>query len=352
MKPLVSIQYLRALAAISVVAFHACQWIQPSMPFSVGAAGVDVFFVVSGFIMWTTTNLSPLRPGAFLLRRAVRTLPLYWLATLALALAIALYPPLIPTVRLEPGHLLASLLLIPHTDPAGQPFPLLAAGWTLIYEALFYLVFAAALWLQPANRLAFLAVCLLTVIGLGLAYLPAYPLIANPLLLEFLAGALLGRAWLAGRVPDRPTALGLIAVALAVLAWQQVIGSRGDLMRPLWWGGPAALIVAGAVGLEQAGGLVRAPWAQRPLRRLGDASYSIYLCHPMAVGLVAATLGPQNPAVFLPVAITAALVLGLLCHQRIERPLLGWLRARLLSPAALSAPGLPAGPAPPPPQRP
>ena len=67
-RPLLSIQYLRALAALSVVAFHACQWAK--IPFDIGSAGVDVFFVISGFIMWRTTSGTGVGPLAFLRKRA------------------------------------------------------------------------------------------------------------------------------------------------------------------------------------------------------------------------------------------------------------------------------------------
>ena len=84
MRRLASIQILRAAAALSVALFHACQWSQ--IDFAVGAAGVDVFFVISGFVLWTACETRPITPGAFLLARAQRILPLYWIATLAVAI--------------------------------------------------------------------------------------------------------------------------------------------------------------------------------------------------------------------------------------------------------------------------
>src|SRR5580658_5421280 len=140
---LLSIQALRALAATAVVAYHALQW--GSGGFDVGRAGVDVFFVISGFIMWRVTSGRDVTPGAFLWRRVTRVAPLYWLTTLAVLAAALVWPGFLPEVRPGWRHLALSLAFIPHLDPRGLPFPTLPPGWTLDYEALFYLTFAAAL---------------------------------------------------------------------------------------------------------------------------------------------------------------------------------------------------------------
>src|SRR5246127_1178159 len=91
-----SIQYLRGIAAFAVVCFHAFQWTNVAgltpTDFPTGAAGVDVFFVISGFVMWVTTDRDPPKPLEFLRRRAVRILPPYWLFTL-LAAVLALTLP-------------------------------------------------------------------------------------------------------------------------------------------------------------------------------------------------------------------------------------------------------------------
>src|SRR5665213_2393583 len=97
MKPLSSIQYLRAGAALAVVAYHALQWLGGG--FDVGRAGVDVFFVISGLIMWTVTAGREVSPGAFLWRRFTRVAPLYWLASLGVAGMAVIWPALLPPVH-------------------------------------------------------------------------------------------------------------------------------------------------------------------------------------------------------------------------------------------------------------
>jgi hypothetical protein len=151
-----SIRTLRGLAALLVVGFHAAE--KAGLSFKVGAIGVDLFFVISGFIIWVVTAQRPATPGTFLLNRAIRVVPLYWTITLLVAGLALLVPSLLASRVLDPARLLASLLFIPHLDAAGMPWPLLAPGWTLNHEAFFYLVFAAGLLLpRPARALALTA---------------------------------------------------------------------------------------------------------------------------------------------------------------------------------------------------
>ena len=79
MKTLYGIQYFRAFAALAVVVFHAAE--KTGEHFAIGAAGVDVFFVISGFIMWVISDRRPMTPQGFLLERIRRHRALYWLAT-------------------------------------------------------------------------------------------------------------------------------------------------------------------------------------------------------------------------------------------------------------------------------
>ena len=126
-KPIHSIQWLRAAAALAVLAFHLSLHLEQT--WALGAAGVDVFFVVSGFIMWTVTAREQ-SPAAFMMNRIVRIAPLYWTATSVMVFgALA---GLFPSVVLTAGHVAGSLLFVPHVSPSnGQVWPLLVQGWTL-----------------------------------------------------------------------------------------------------------------------------------------------------------------------------------------------------------------------------
>ena len=333
MKTVLSIQYLRAAAALSVVLFHTFQCVNDG--FAVGAGGVDVFFVISGFVLWTVIAERPISPGVFLYRRAVRVVPLYWAATLALAVLVLAAPKALPQVRFGWAHLAQSLLFIPHNDLVGDPFPLLPVGWTLNYEVILYLVMALALLAPRVWRLWAITILLLGVTSIGFIHPPFYRLFANPRLLQFAAGAWLGRAWLAGRLPGRVIGWVLLVVGFDLFAAQQVLRLHApdmiillDLWRPFLWGIPAFLIVAGAVSVEAAGGLI----ASRGLRILGDGSYSLYLCHWVVIALIARMVPTTQPWLFVPVAVGGAVAVGLLCRQVVEKPLLARLGARRSAP--------------------
>jgi exopolysaccharide production protein ExoZ len=332
MKTLLSIQYLRGAAALAVVLFHALQW--ESGGFEVGRAGVDVFFVISGVIMWWVTAERPIGPGTFLWRRVTRVAPLYWLATLGVAAGALISPTFLPEVLLGWRHLALSLAFIPHFDPRGRPFPLLPPGWTLTYEAIFYLVFAAALLVPKRRRLLGVASALFAIVAAGfLLSDPAYLLGANPMLLEFAVGVWLGKLYETERLPGRTWGFTLAALGVGAFAILEATGFINELWRPLLWGVPAALIVAGALSLEARGAVIRSP----ALKTLGDASYAIYLVHLPATALVAHTLGYDRPWLFIPVAMAASIAAGLICRAWVEKSLLALLRGRRIGPVAAAA---------------
>lgn len=316
MKTLNSIQYLRAVAALGVVVFHACQW--RGLNFNIGRAGVDLFFIISGVIMWRVTGERESTPRAFLWRRVTRVAPLYWLVTLVVAAAVWLRPQFLPNVSPRLEHLLLSLAFIPHLDPFGSPFPLLPPGWTLDYEALFYLVFAAALFAPRRRQGAIVCGALLSIIAAGVILPdPIYTLIANPLLAEFAVGV--GIALLAEHraLPGPIGGLVLLSLGVVLLVIPAALGLFSELGRPFIWGTPGAFIVAGALALEQSGAAPRWP----ALAWLGDASYALYLVHVPVEAVVASTLRSVDIGWFAALAIVASVVVALATHALVERPL-------------------------------
>jgi exopolysaccharide production protein ExoZ len=325
---LYSIQYLRAAAALAVVAYHALQWCDGG--FDVGRAGVDVFFVISGVIMRRVTAGRPVSPPRFLWRRITRIAPLYWVATLLVAFIAPIWPAFLPEVRPGLRHLLLSLAFIPHLDPRGLPFPTLPPGWTLDYEMIFYLIFALALAF-PERLRARLAVSMLTgLVAIGFMFpQSAYFMGANPMLLQFAAGIGVGVLLERGRLPSRAWGFGLILAALLIWTLVQAGGLFTELWRPLLWGVPAVLTVGGGLAIE-AGGSGAAPHGplHRGLITLGDASYAIYLVHIPATAVLAHTLGYDRPWLFLPLALVVSCLAGLATRAWVEKPLLSALRGR------------------------
>jgi exopolysaccharide production protein ExoZ len=279
--------------------------------------------VISGFVIWTQAVRPDATPGAFLWRRLTRVAPAYWLVTSVVIILAGLWPRLLPEVALAPGHILLSLAFVPHADPLGRVFPVLPPGWTLTYEAAFYGLAAATLLAPRKLRLALILAALGGLSVLGLALPPLYPLGANPMLLQFAAGVWLAHRQGGGkRLPPGAGAV-FAALGVALLAAMWLAGVQDILLRPLLWGLPALMIVAGALAVEP----VRALTPPRSLIRLGDASYAIYLCHLPTVALSAWIVGARPAWMFAPVAILASIIAGLAFHHAVERPLIAVCRA-------------------------
>ncbi|MEQ1931816.1 MAG: acyltransferase [Parvularculaceae bacterium] len=341
----VAIQYLRAAAALAVMAFHYIAaarkdaGLESAALVNLGQFGVDIFFVVSGYIMWTTVAAAPsLRPGEFFLRRLIRIVPLYWAATLATALATT-EGGFALGYRGDPGDLATSLLFIPAASP-GDPAiiaPILAVGWTLNLEMFFYAAFAATL--GRTRQLAILGVLLgglaLAGVALTLSGAGAPPMIAaytQSIVVEFFFGAALG-AWRLSRGSERGDPLGgslMIALGLAAAAAAALAAGGLPYWRGFVWGPPAALIVLGALSLE---GLARRH-PQRLAVLLGDASYALYLTHGMWLALATA-LAPAGAPVWMTAIfkIGGAIGLAIGVYLVFERPAGRTLSRFFVSPA-------------------
>ena len=307
---LLSIQYLRGLAALGVVAHHT-NWTQTGL----GAAGVDLFFVISGFIM-AYVSREDQTPLGFLRARALRVVPLYWIVTLLTVVERGMG---------DVGHILQSMIFWPHVGPYGPGYPVVIVGWTLNFEAFFYAIFAASLLLAPARRLAALTAAL---VALGVAGAILHPGVNSPtsvvssLLLEFLAGIWLCKAWQRGLLR---AAAPLLPIGLAILAAQIGLPQEPTTWRWLVWGAPAALVVAGALGIESAGRLPRIP----ALLVLGNASYALYLMHVLVLHALRPALLPLPALVALPLVVAACIAVGWAMHVFVEKPVSRWLSARL-----------------------
>jgi exopolysaccharide production protein ExoZ len=339
MRVLVSIQYLRAFAAISVVTYHTLLEIVrpgPTEPFHLYALafGVDIFFVISGFIMWTMLQGGEQRPLAFLRARAIRVVPLYWLA-LAVYLGVLFLQDGGTTSHLPSlSEIAEAYLFIPYIDSrTGLNSPYYTLGWTLNYEMFFYLVFAFGLLFREAT--VRFGVILLIFAGLVLMRPvvgdsdPVLFRVTSPLLLEFFAGMAVAAAR-----RHRLTLPPLVALAalVAALAFLVLISSthHQSWPRAVYFGVPATLIVLGVVSLEER--LSRRP--QAPLLLFGDASYSIYLSHDIVLKLIfvyGSSFALLHPVIAFAGLLATEIALGVACYHRVEQPLLERLRHRLPS---------------------
>jgi len=316
MKTLYGIQYLRAFAALAVVVFHAAE--RTGGHFAIGAAGVDVFFVISGFIMWVISDRRPVTPQRFLLDRLKRIAPSYWLVTgIMVAGAIA---GLFPNLQLSAGHLLGSLFFVPVRSPStGEIWPVLVQGWTLNFEMFFYVLFAGALFLPRAWRLLFLTVVFGLFFAAGLIWDPQSAALATytrPIILEFLGGVFIAELWLRRKVAGTSLGLACVGAALCGFAAIYLMGAEFDefICGPL-----AMALVFGMVSLETGGSIGRVP----VLTYLGDASYSIYLWHTLTISVAvkAAEILVLDGGLTLLGAIVGGTITGVAAYELIEKPL-------------------------------
>lgn len=300
--------------------------------FTVGQAGVDVFFVISGLIMWTITE-KPAAPSGFLFDRVIRIVPMYWLATMVFVVGglFHVFSHLILTVP----YVIASLFFVPWPSPEyGMIWPVLVPGWTLNYEMVFYLLIALAQLLPRRLQLPALLAVLASAVGLGVWLQPTQyvaKFYTQPIILEFGVGLAFGALRGAGRLPGRVVSALLIVLGIAAYAGQTILHLNGE--RLFYYGLPAAVLVLGVIGLERSG----VPFRFEPLKYAGDGSYSIYLFHTFALILILKLLPSHIGAwAMLPVAAAAAGV-SLGAYQWIERPLVNRLRS-LRKPQAKTAP--------------
>lgn len=327
-----TVQALRAVAALLVVVYHAFDMWQarigsgtPDLSWSNGAAGVDIFFVISGFVMVVSSQRLLSQPRGwltFMRYRVVRIVPLYWLLTTVKLALVLLFADLALRSSHDLDYVMRSYAFFPMLDSAGHFRPLLPVGWTLTYEFLFYLLFALAMCLR-VGTMSVLVPAFVVFVGLALLRTdtwPAWTILFSTIVVEFLFGVALAQATLRGwALPAASAGAAMLLGFVLILT----VPEGGENLRTLTWGLPALLIVAGAVAMESRMRGKLPQW----LLTLGDASYSIYLVHgfvlpAVGVALIAlhwSTLGA------LTLTVTACLLVaslaGLLTYVFVERPM-------------------------------
>jgi exopolysaccharide production protein ExoZ len=323
-----SLQLLRAVAATSVVYYHLHH--APNF----GSFGVDIFFVISGFVIAMVAGNNP-SPLTFAINRVARVVPLYWIFTVMVFVVAAVAPGLLNSTTANVGNLIKSLLFIPYFKENGALHPMLAVGWTLNYEMFFYAVVTVALLVRPKR------VFVVTAGIVGLAYAtgqmlpaetPTGAFFRNTQLLEFLLGMMVYRIKdmaLLKRIPPLVTGLMVIS-AYCAMAFTEVHGITDRFMQ---FGIPSFVLVLMALQLEN---FVQRSDSMvvRLGAHLGDASYAIYLSHFYVVEGIRKIIAPRIP--FLApesttgavVTLVVALAAGSVSYVLIDKP--ATRRARII----------------------
>jgi exopolysaccharide production protein ExoZ len=344
------LQILRFAAAMLVAVMHITQAISihitdrgDSVYWAAGTVGVDIFFVISGFVMAISTMHMPMQGPSrlsnawiFMKRRIHRIVPVYWFYTLLKAALLLAVPALAAKSTIDGAHLAASLAFVPAVAPWGLVQPTLPVGWTLNLEMLFYLVFALAIALG-SPRIRF---CLTVFLALFLAsqFLPsstALSFYAQSIIFEFVVGVALAHALV--RCGPATAAAGAVLL-VAGAAFTFGVPWAPEAGRLLSFGLGASVIVLGTLWLEPS--IERTPLT-RPLAFLGDASYSIYLSHTFIVPACAIALrklGIVDTATAFVLMSAAVIVTGALSYLWIEQPLLAIFKRLLFRPTPAAYP--------------
>jgi len=374
MKQIGAIQILRAVAALMIVFSHAqndalLEALKAGSAFSRFTwlpldAGVDLFFVISGFIMVHASDRVFAMPGAaskFISRRLIRIVPLYWQIT-AIFLVILAYAAWTGKHDFPSfSEIIASLGFIPFARPGdGQPRPLVSLGWTLNYEMFFYVIFALFIRFERSIAVAATALTLALAVTLGAIFRPSATALAywsDPIVIEFLFGMAIALAWERGFRLNRAWVAILILSGSAVLTLDFDGMSRAapgavetnGFSRLAGCGLPMALIFGSIV-------FARPAFSARGrltafLAVLGDASYALYLFHPLVIIFLRKAylaLGLQAPLGYWPLIaadIPLAAALALIIHAGVEKPVSRLLKAWLRSKRRESEPHIAEAPA-------
>jgi len=321
-----SVQYLRGIAALMVVLHHieikAKQHdISALNGFHIGYFGVDLFFIISGFIMCHTTWKKDVTFSKFMSARVKRILPLYWVVT-TLALIVFMVMPGVVNSGGGTTSIWASYLLA----PTGDRF-LVDNGWTLSYEFLFYLIFGASLLLKTHQRGLIIGSIISLLVLAGLIINPKSAWLefsTNVLLLEFVMGMFAFHVINKFNI-NRWLASFLIFTGLATLIQQNIYGMiQTPFYRSVYAGLPMLAIFIGIVRFEKTFRDSNNS-VFKITEILGNTSYSLYLIHPFVLSPGAMILRKiglvQWPWVFTAALLGGALLAGWMCYKYVELPL-------------------------------
>ncbi len=316
-----SLQYLRAIAAIAVVWSHAAIQVESYKPFlrETGAFGVDIFFVISGFIMVYIAREND-TPARFFKNRVRRVVPLYWFFTLLMAAILLFMPALFKNSSFSLAATLKSLFFIPETSISHPQhvWPILAPGWSLNYEMYFYALFALALLAPLKFRVWIISIAITIVFLLANIFGSDGPIsnfYSSSIVFEFVFGMVLALLFRKGLKVSNGVAWVLLLLGFALMLLPE-----SSLPRIVQYGIPALMIVLGTLYIRIA--------HSKFFVMLGDTSYSLYICHIFTLGLcrkiLPAFLGGDAMAavLFAVIATLICIVSGIFVHYLIDEWLL------------------------------
>lgn len=327
-----SVHYLRGLAALLVVFVHIefqLKRLDYEYPWPRSLeGGVDIFFVISGFVIWTAATRHTGSIGDFALRRLARIAPLYWLTTSTIVIFSILMPRALQSIQFDLAHVLTSYLFIPFPSPKqGLMHPLLVAGWTLNYEMFFYVIFALTMAFSLRNRFFVLSTLIIGFVISGQVFKPKNLVLkywSDPIILEFFFGVLAANVLNYFSATRMRAAFYLITAAILWFLFSMIFT---DIHRAFALGVPAFFLILSVTTYERSNPIPVINVA----RMLGDSSYALYLTHGIVLSAALQfwlILGLDNysPILFCGAAILLSLLVGHLTHIMVDHPLQQFLK--------------------------
>jgi peptidoglycan/LPS O-acetylase OafA/YrhL len=345
-----SLQGCRAIAALAVLLYHLARALAADQyygrielfpPLAFGHAGVEFFFVLSGFIILSAHWNDVGQPGqlpSYLRKRFVRIYPSYWVIFFAVFLAATLSSTLYDKVPHDTAVLIRAFLLIPQSEwtTGAIGSPVLAVAWTLEYEVFFYLIFAA---LIIGKRTALLCASVITIIycskytALAPVTLPGLWL-AQDWMVLFALGMIVAAVHRSSKIAmKRPQWWVALGVVLFTLIAAFEIAGNSLARQSILYGIASGVIILGLVRTEDAG---CALLGHHCFQQAGDASYVLYLIHFPVISFVLKSfihvgIAELNLSTALIVCVFITVICvtaSILFHTKIEVPILALLRQR------------------------
>ena len=311
-KKITNVQALRAFAAINVVILHVifnAEIYDNAVVFfrflkGWGGSGVDLFFVISGFVMVYIQWLKNKPPSAFFKDRLTRIVPNYWLFSLLIGALMMLAPKLFNKKVFSIGWLLCSLLF--SSQLMGYAEPIIFVGWTIEYEMFFYLFFAISLFFNSIFK-SFLTSTVLILISIFVFKM-------DPIMLEFTFGMIIGQLYITKNTSAQAAQKSLILGGIFFLL--SILMKDSGVSRVVIYGLPSALIVFGCVNMAQ--------MKDNIFTKIGDASYSIYLVQVFTIPAFYKFVQISNLSFlhndFLAlVCVTATILIGMFLYEIYEK---------------------------------
>jgi peptidoglycan/LPS O-acetylase OafA/YrhL len=307
-----NIQILRGFAAINVVLFHiilsASTYNQTTnlllLVDNFGSSGVDIFFVISGFIITYAQSVNKKKISEFLVLRFIRIVPLYWFLTLVFSLLFFFFSSYFRERTISLELFFYSIFFISNISLTVHP--VIIPGWTLEYEIIFYFLFSISLFIK---KLKFKFIYLFIVISFAAFILKEFKM------LEFLFGVICAFIYLNYHINKKNS---FILLTISIFFFLITILNKSFLYNNLIWGLSSFLLVLSLIYLPQI--------KSKVFIFLGNASYSIYLIQiftiPIFYKLSSKFLLILNTDIVALLCLLFSVIIGCMMHLFIEKPLI------------------------------